>query len=212
MEKYTLQAQQRAEHGRAARRTAGTRIPAVVYGQDMEAQPLWIDAAAFARVFAQAGETGVIELSLDGAKNALPTIVRDVQYSPLKHTITHVDFYRVSMKEEVTADIPVVLHGEAPAAKLGGTIMQNVNTIEVRALPSDLPHEIAVDVASLETFDDSITVADITPPENVAIISDADMVVVSVAAPRVEEKEDVAAEGSTEETPAEEASTEESAA
>ncbi len=200
MEKYTLEVQERSERGHGARHGAGKRIPAIVYGQDMEPIALWIDMAVFARVFAKAGETAIIELAVDGTKKTIPTIVRDLQHDPLKHTIIHIDFYKVDLKEAVTADVPVVLTGEAPAVKLGGTIMQGINTIEVSALPSDLPHEITVDISQLKTFDDGITVSDLVAPKNVTFVADPSLLIVSIAAPRVEEKaqDDSVAEGAEE--------------
>ncbi len=186
-EKYKLSAQKRSERGRRARRVAGLRVPATVYGQGMEPLSVWVDAADFARIFRKAGETAVIELSIDGEEKALPTIIRAVQYEPLKHVIIHVDFYKVNLKDAVTADVPVVLVGEAPAVKAGNTLIQNVDTLEVSALPNDLPHEIKVDVSGLVTPDDSITVADIEAPEKVVIVSEPDVLIASIAAARVEE-------------------------
>jgi len=201
-----LDVEKRDERGHSARHGAGKRIPAIVYGHGMDPIALWVDMPAFARVFGKAGETAVIELIVDGAKKTVPTIVRDLQHDPIKHTITHIDFYKVDLKEAVTADVPIVLTGEAPAVKLGGTIMQGINTIEVSALPSDLPQEIVIDISQLESFDDSITISDIVAPKNVTFVSDPSLLVVSIAPPRVEEEAqdtdvtEEAEEASTEDT------------
>ncbi len=198
MEKHTLSAQERTKRGHGARREAVTRIPAIVYGHGMEAMSIWVEATDFARVFKRAGETGVIELKVDGEKKAMPTIVRAIQHSPLKHEIIHIDFYKVSLKEAVTADVPVVLTGESEAVKKGGTLIHGADTIEISALPNELPHEITVDISSLETFEDSITVADITVPGNVNIVSDPSLLVVGMAATRIEKEDEPAQEESAE--------------
>ncbi len=185
MEAQSLTVAPRKERGRTARRVAGTRIPAVIYGHGTESQAVWVEAAPFARAFAAAGESGIINVVIDGAK-AVPTIVRGLQRDPLTYAVAHVDFYHVSLKEAVTAEVPVVFTGESAAVKQGGTLIHGVDVVEVRALPQDLPHEITVDVSVLKTYDDSITVADLMLPENVVAVTDASVLVAAVAPPRVE--------------------------
>ncbi len=191
----TLEVQPRSETGRAARRVAGTRIPAVIYGHGTSATPIWVEMAAFARVFSEVGESGMFTVVFEG-KN-IPSIVRDVQYDALSHAVSHVDFYHVSKTEEVVADVPVVLYGTSEAVKRGGTLVHGVDTLTVRALPQDLPQEIRVDITPLNDYEDTIMVGDISVPDGVSFVTEETVVVASVSRPRVAEEDESGAEEST---------------
>ncbi|KKT17065.1 MAG: ribosomal 5S rRNA E-loop binding protein Ctc/L25/TL5, large subunit ribosomal protein L25, partial [Parcubacteria group bacterium GW2011_GWC1_43_61] len=101
--------------------------------------------------------------------------------------ITHVDFYEVRMDEKITANIPLVFIGDAPAVSdLGGTLVKAMQGLEVRALPTDLPHQIEVNISQIRTFDDNILVGDIKLPKGVEILENQETSVAAVAPPRSE--------------------------
>ena len=190
MKAETLTVQKRTETGRAARKAAGKRIPAVLYGHNVSSLKVWVDTTVFMRVFEDVGESGVIQLTVDEAKKAVPVAIRDVQRDPLSHNIIHIDFYQVKMSEEMTADVPVVFTGEAPAVKeSGGTLIHSIDTLPVKCLPKDLPHEISVDISGLKTFEDRISVGDLPKLPGVTYMLEPDVAIASVAAPRVEKEE-----------------------
>ncbi len=202
METESLTAQSRSQTGRAARRVAGRRIPAVLYGHNVKNKNLWLDSVEFTHVFDRVGESGIIELTVEDDKKPVPVTIRDIQRDPLTHKIIHADLYQVKMSEEMTADVPLVLSGESPAVKMGGTLIHAIDTLAVKCLPKDLPHEITVDISSLKTFDDHISVADLKVPEGVTVLTEPEVIVASVSAPRVEKEETDSSE-ETEEKPAE---------
>lgn len=188
MKTITLEAKKREETGKKMRMAAGKNIPAVVYGNDMEPGNLWVDVITFEKLFAAAGANTVISLVVDGAK-PVNVLIYDFQTDPVTDDFTHVDFYAVNMKEEVEAEIPLVFVGVAAAVKeLGGTLVKNNDTLVVRALPADLPHEIEVDITKLATFEDSITIEDVVVSDKVTIVLENEAVIASVAAPRTEEE------------------------
>jgi len=82
------------------------------------------------------------------------------------------------------------IEGSSPAIKnLGGTLIKNLTEVEVKALPTNIPHEIIVNVDSLETAGSEIFVKDLNIPEGVEVLKDPEEVVVLVAAAvRVEEE------------------------
>jgi len=188
MEKITFEAQKREKTGRAMRAVAGVRIPAVIYGNDVKTENLWVNATTFGKLFATAGTNTVVSLVVDGAK-PVNVLVYDYQTDPITDDFTHIDFYAVNMKEEVEAEIPLVFIGVAAAVKeLGGTLIKNNDTLVVKALPADLPHEIEVDITKLATFEDGITVGDVTVSDKVTIVLEDEATIASVAAPRTEEE------------------------
>ncbi|MCC7197400.1 50S ribosomal protein L25 [Candidatus Peregrinibacteria bacterium] len=155
-------------------------LPGVYYGKGIEPVSLQMDYQSFRKVFLKTGTNSLIDLNIDGKKNE-KVLVHDLQYDPLKGTVSHVDFIHVNLKEEVTTHIPVVVVGVAPAVKAFGGILNTVkHELNVRCLPLDLPHTIEVDVASLVDLSSSIHVSDLTPPKGVVFVDSPDDVVVTV--------------------------------
>ena len=162
-------------------------IPAVLYGADIETVSLEIDRKSFAKVFKDVGET-LIDLEVEGKKYSV--LIHDTQVNPLSQELIHVDFYQPNLKEEVETEVPIELIGEAPALKLGGTLIVNMKEISVKALPKDLPSKIVIDVSSLNTFEDAITAKDINLPAGVTIeIENPEEVIVQVVEPENVEEE-----------------------
>ena len=117
-------------------------------------------------------------------------LIHDTQYHPLTDEIIHVDLYKPDLKKETEAAVPLIFVGESPAVKnLEGTLIKNIQEIEVRALPQDLPHEIKVDVSKLETFEDNILIKDLDIPKGVEVLKEEAEIVVSVTPPTKVEEE-----------------------
>jgi large subunit ribosomal protein L25 len=160
-------------------------IPAVMYGHKIAAQNLTVNNLDFQRVYDKAGESALIELEVAGKKvNAL---IHDLQHDPMSGKVTHVDFFQVNMKEEVETEIPLEFVGESEAVKAhGGVLIKNMDSIEVKCLPADLPEKYEIDLSKLATFDDVIAVKDLRISDKVEILLDGETVIALVAAPRTE--------------------------
>lgn len=180
MKKYTLTATTRDLIGRKVKslRAQGL-VPATVYGKAVKSMSLSIPADAFAKVYAVAGETGLVELSV--GKDVRPVLIHTVQKDPIKHEILHVELYQVDLKQKVHAKVPVELIGDAPAV-VGkvGVLLTILDEIEVEALPTDLPEKLVVDVTKLAEVDQEVKVSNITVPSGVTILTGADQTVVRV--------------------------------
>jgi large subunit ribosomal protein L25 len=164
-------------------------IPAVIYGNGLETRSLKIKKVAFDKIFSAAGESNLIELDVEGEK--INALVKDLQRNFLKHTISHVDFYQVNMKEVITAEIPLHFVGESKAIKeMSGMLMRNINEIQVECLPNDLVDHIDVDISVINTFDDIIAVKDLVVPEKIKILhGNTEDIIVSVVPPKAQEEE-----------------------
>jgi large subunit ribosomal protein L25 len=184
----SLTAKLRKQKGTAYRAGQSTEvIPAVLYGSDVENLSLEIDKKGFEKVFKDVGET-LIDLEVEGKKYSV--LIHDTQVDPLTQELIHVDFYQPNLKEEVVTDVPLELIGEAPALKLGGTLIMNMKEISVSALPKDLPSKIIIDVSGLNTFEDEITAKDIKLPAGVTIdIENLEEIIVQVVPPEKVEEE-----------------------
>jgi large subunit ribosomal protein L25 len=166
------------------------RIPAVVYGHKIKNVLLDVDYKDFQKVLHEAGESSLIELDIEGDKEKRPVLVHDLQKNPVSDKFIHIDFFQISLTEEVQVKVPLVFEGTSLAVKdLGGTLVKNISELEVKALAKNLPHEIKVSIDSLNNFGDHILVKDLVLPKDVKISLKPDEIVVSVAQPAKVEEE-----------------------
>ncbi|HLY35667.1 MAG TPA: 50S ribosomal protein L25 [Candidatus Limnocylindria bacterium] len=164
------------------------QVPAVVFGKGRESLPVQVEAKAFETLYRAAGRTTLVNLQIDGGR---PTsaVIKSVQRHPLSGRALHVDFFLVDLTQEMEVEVPLVFLGEPPAIELtGGTLMTPISQIRVRALPAEMPHEIAVDVTPLVDLEAAIHVRDLVVADNVHIQADGDELLARVIPPRVEEE------------------------
>lgn len=184
----TLIAKMRSKTDKLATVRTNGMVPAVVYGASVENTPISVPSIDFVKVFKEAGESSTIVLDMEGKK--VDVLIQDVQFEPVKGFPLHVDFLAVDMNKPVEVAVPLEFTGVAPAEKAGlGTLMKVLHEVTIEALPKDLPHNIAVDVSSLETLENQIHVKDIVLPAGVSMITGADEVVALVAAAKEEKEE-----------------------
>lgn len=164
------------------------RIPAVVYGHDIEPRTIELDHREFTRTYRETGENTIIELSVDGAR-PVNVLVKDAELHPTTNRYIHADFFQVRMDEKIETAVPIEFSGEAPAIReLGGVLVKALDEVDVVALPADIPHTLAADISTLVTFDDVIKVGDLPATKGVEIRNDSDAVVALVEPPRSEEE------------------------
>jgi large subunit ribosomal protein L25 len=184
------------------------KIPGVIYGHGTDPLPVAVVAREL-RV-ALNSEAGANQLlSLDTGSGTYLTIARDMQRHPVAQTVTHVDFIIVRRDEVISADVPIVLVGEALEVHHGdGLVEQQMFTLSINALPSDIPTSIEVDISEL-TIGGQVRLSDLSLPASVTTDVDPETAVVIGQPPRVavdeevaegEEAEGVAGEGAGEST------------
>ncbi|HXG55485.1 MAG TPA: 50S ribosomal protein L25 [Vicinamibacterales bacterium] len=192
----TLQAQKRDTRGKnEARRLRATgRIPAVVYGSAKgKATEIAVDPKILSRILhSESGVNTLIGLQLDGGA-ATRVLVKEYQLDPIDHRLLHADFYQVAMDKTLTLTVPVILRGEAKGVKQQGGVVDFVNReIEIEVLPADIPEHFDVDISEL-MMNQGIRVRDVhTEGAKWTPVSDLDMMLVHVVAPRAEEPTAVA--------------------
>jgi large subunit ribosomal protein L25 len=174
----------RGESGRLRR--AG-RIPAVLYGGATNAESLSVDPKELSRILhSQSGVNTLIGLKLEGA-GATRVLVKAYQLDPVTHKLLHADFYRVAMDKVLRVTVPVHLTGEAKGVKAQGGVVDFVHReVVIECLPANIPEHITVDVTEL-MLHDGVRVRDLPPVDTWTPLSDADMLIVHVISPKVEE-------------------------
>ncbi len=129
-----------------ALRNAG-QVPCVLYGGD---QPVHFSAPelAFSKlVYTPNAHTVVIGLE-DGS--SLNAIMQDIQFHPVTDRILHIDFYQLFDDKEITMEIPVKYIGSSRGVLNGGVLRKNQRHLKVKAIPSNLPDFIQVDITPLK--------------------------------------------------------------
>lgn len=173
-DKITLHVQARQVQGKkvAALRRDGL-VPGVVYGAGVPATNIQMVAGEADKVVLAAGRHTPIHLT--GTKRRI-AMIKHVDRHPAKHTIRHIAFHAVKADEPVIAEVPIRLIGlgESPAEKNGLVILQAIETVEVKALPMDLPEALALHIDQLTEAGDRVTIADVTMPEGVEVVDNDD--------------------------------------
>jgi len=169
--------------------------PANLYGHGIDSTSLQADTKHLEQMLTQAGKTSLVSLKIEDSKTPVKVLVREVQKNPLTDELLHVDFYQVKMTEKITADVPILFVGEAPALKNKYTsLLRLIDSLPIEALPDALPHNFEVDLSSLEETNQAIYVKDIHFSEGVTFLGNPEQMVVKIAETRRAVEAEVAAE------------------
>ncbi|PIC85360.1 50S ribosomal protein L25/general stress protein Ctc [Sporosarcina sp. P20a] len=160
-------------------------IPSVVYGYKTESTPIAVKERDLLDTLHETGRNGVIKLTVDGKD--VNVVLNDYQADVLTGFLTHADFLAINMTEELEVDVAINLVGDAPGEKAGGTIQQPVWEVTIRVKPSDIPDHIDVDVSALE-IGETILVGDIRDKVKFEILTEDEVGLVTISAPRTEEE------------------------
>lgn len=157
-EKHVLSVQTRTLIGKQVKqlRRQGLIIASIStpQGQSLSIQ---LTEKDFLKLLTTAGESVLVYLLLEGKE--VPVLIEEIQYHPTTDGVVHVSFRQVSLKEKVTAQIPVVVEGEADIAD--AVVVTVKDSVEIEALPTDLPESFVVDISTLTEIGQSITLADL---------------------------------------------------
>lgn len=181
MADFTLEAKIRTVKGKkvGAMRREGI-VPGTLYGPSLEPVSVQFPYRTLELALMKAGGTNLIDLKLSDGKS-VPVLARYVQRDVLRGDILHVDFYAVDMHKKIRTEVPIVLMGESPAVQMKkGMLMSGTNTVSIEVLPSELLHQIEVDLSSLVEVGDHILVKDIKVGPSVTILSEPEELVAKV--------------------------------
>ena len=184
----TLNAEKREGVRKGANRKlrAAGRVPAILYGKDQEPTLLSVDAREAENLFQQISvENTIIELKVKGHRSKIQTLVREVQVSPARPDLLHIDFYKIRKGVKLEVEIPVNLEGIPNGVRHeGGVLEQLIHEIPVRCLPDEIPESLDIDVVEL-SLHDALHVSDLRVPEGVEVLLDPERTLCVVSAPRV---------------------------
>lgn len=146
--------------------------PAVIHNHGEDSINVMAPELQLTKVYQAAGKHHPLELSVGSDKYL--ALIKDAHFNPVKRRLEHVVFQAIKRNEKVEAEVPVHLEGEIPAEKVGLMVLHQLDSVEVEALPKNLPDEFKADATKLAELHDTITVADLVVPEGVTILTDAE--------------------------------------
>lgn len=191
----------REDRGKTSRRLAREGlVPAVLYGAGVANTIISLPRHEFELLRTrEAIGARILEVRIEGQKDTVNAIVKDIQLHPVSGHVLHVDLLAVDMKETIQAPVPLEFVGDSEGVKEGGIFTHNLLEVLVEALPADLPDHIQVEVSQLD-IGDNLTVADVVAPEGATILDELETVVCSITLPtkiveEVEELEELDEEG-----------------
>jgi large subunit ribosomal protein L25 len=152
----SLNAEPRPRAGKGAARATrrGGRVPAIVYGGDMEPVLISLEPRALARAVAAPGFLAtLVDIKVEGTTHR--TLPRDVQHHPITDTPVHADFMRVEAGAQVTVMIPVAFinHERSVGLRRGGILNVVRHSIEMVCSVDNIPDRVVVDLDGLDIGD-----------------------------------------------------------
>jgi large subunit ribosomal protein L25 len=163
------------------------KIPAVIYSPGKPPVVISVNPSEVKTILhSESGRNTIFGISVDGSEqnNAM---VKDYQLDPVHGNLIHTDFLEIAMDRLLDLTVNIEVTGEAEGVKLDGGIMDLVTrSIEVECLPADIPESIKVDVTHLK-INDYIRVKNIQTDAKVKILTDPEVVIVTIVPPIKEE-------------------------
>lgn len=175
------------------------KVPGVIYGRHLDT-PISVvfDKVQLVKTVQKAGRSTPVELSGDGIDQLI--LFHDIQLHPVSDHLIHIDCLAVDKSEKTRAEVPVTLVGVSPFEKNSlGRVQLLKTSLEVEALPLDLPHHIEIDISGLEEEGQVLHVSDVVVGDKVEIMDDPALALLSTVAFKEEAEEEVVPEEGAEE-------------
>jgi large subunit ribosomal protein L25 len=188
MPEIVVTAQNRQETGKNENRRLRVKglIPGVLYGSAKKPVAVSVSPKEIGSILrSKTGENTLFDLDLDGSRRTV--ILKEFQLEPIKGALLHADFYEVALDKPLQVNVHVELVGTPVGVKVQGGIVDWVTReLEIESLPRDIPERITVDISNLE-IGKHVRVADIQVPDKIKVLTEPDIVIAHVVAPRAEE-------------------------
>ena len=167
-------------------------VPVIVYGEATQPVNLQVRSRELERVLQHGGHSQLVTVSVEGG-DTHNILVKEIQRDPVSRAFLHADFYAVNMSEEQEVSVTVNSIGRPEALAAGLMFYQHLDAVHIRALPSDIPAEIEVDISGLD-LENPITIADLPAIPGVTYLGESDEIIFGMIATRAEEEEEEEAE------------------
>ncbi|HQK99099.1 MAG TPA: 50S ribosomal protein L25, partial [Bacteroidia bacterium] len=184
MQKHSITTQKRESTGKGSVKKYRNQglIPCIVYDSKAKCKSILVNEKEFNQLFANIGEHTLITLDVDGKQDDV--LVKDYQEHPVTERILHIDFYKVDPNKKIKTRIPIHSKGLPVGVRTGGILEHYLHSLYIECLPKDIPHQIEVEVSSLE-LNQGIYVRDLKLGDKIKIHTPEDQAIFIVHTPRV---------------------------
>lgn len=159
-------------------------IPGILYGHGDTQYMVSVKKNEFIKLMHQMGSSSLLDLKSDNKDlNGVTTIIKDLQYHPVKDDIIHIDFQAIKKGEEIKLSVAFNFVGESAGVKEGGMLQIKNEEMNISCKPKDIPTEITIDISALE-IGDAIRMKDVKLPNGVKLQDNEDTMIVSVLVPK----------------------------
>jgi large subunit ribosomal protein L25 len=147
MKTFELNGTSRPDFGKKASKAVRKegKVPCILYGGGQNVN-FSVDEKDV-RGLIYTPEIFVVEITIDGKK--YKGILKELQFHPVKDNVLHIDFYEVAEAKPILIEVPVRLNGLAEGVKAGGKLSQELRKLKVKAIYTDVPEVLNVDVTNL---------------------------------------------------------------
>ncbi|MGZ5513693.1 MAG: 50S ribosomal protein L25 [Candidatus Aminicenantales bacterium] len=162
-------------------------VPAVLYGESMETQPLVLSKKDIVQILRlESGENTIFKVAVDA--DAYDAMIKEMQIDPSTDELLHVDLIRIAMDKPIRVTVPIVHHGEPFGVKTeGGFIDFVTREVEVECLPKDIPESLEIDISELHIHQ-AFKVEAMPVPAGIKVLTDPNTALVLVSLPHKEEE------------------------
>lgn len=192
-----LKAEKRTEVGTSASKRARRegKLPASIYGKEVESFPILLDQKEFDDKVREIGENGVFDVAVNQGET-YKVFVKERKDAALHPITYHVDLLAFKEGDKVSMTIPVYIRGEEEIED--GVVTQTLSELDVEVAPADAPEQIEVDASNLE-IGDSLKVEDLDLPADLDVLTEMNLTVLTVSHPTefVEPEESDLEDGAT---------------
>lgn len=183
----TLHVEPRDVTGKAVKhlRKAG-QVPAVIHDHGKESTIVQGPYVDMFKVFKRAGKHHPIDLTTGDQK--FTVLIKTATFEPKKNQLTHIVFNAVNKNQKVDAEVPIRARYDegneiSPAERNGLIVLEQLETVEVKAVASKIPDFLDYDAEKLVEVGDHVTVADLTIPEDVELLTEIEHTIATVYEP-----------------------------
>lgn len=189
-ERQVFDAKLRTQKGSAFRAANPTHIPGVVYGKSIDPISVAMDSLSVERIFSHLGHSTIFDLNIPEQTKPISVLLHEVERHPNSNQLVHFDLYAVTLDQKIKTEISIHFEGESSAqSDSEKNIVTVTDSVEIEALPNDLPDQITIDISDLIEVGDAKYVHDIKLGDKVVILTDPETALIKVDQARVEEEE-----------------------
>lgn len=167
-------------------------IPGNISGGGKPSVAIQLDQHSLREILKEHGAP-ILRITVEPGAGMDTALLARVERDAVSTAVLHVDFRRIVLSDPIKARVPLHTVGDAPAVKLyNGVLLHLMESVEVEALPRNLPEALTIDISGLTELNSTLTAKDIAVPANVQALISPDEAVITVKAPRVETAEETA--------------------